>query len=231
MIKSIKHFKRFPHTNTIREQSDKTLLNTTILPDKNSSVVFCFLLCVNVCVCMHVCRTQPGSQALINYTDPLRSWGWHMFLHWCESWLCARERVCVFYTRCIGVRLVRDLMCVSATVQLQQPAVANNVSMLHVELLQLLCALLCIYKWTARSSLCCVCVCGWVMNRRFRCSARNALLSAAGASWHRQGTRCQSSAGTCSVDQWHFFFFFFFFRAENWICASRNKLSTGLIHY
>lgn len=45
------------------------------------------------------------------------------------------------------------------------------------------------------------------MNRGFRCSARNTLLSAAGASWHRQGTRCQSSAGTCSVDQWHFFFF------------------------
>lgn len=49
---------------------------------------------------------------------------------------------------------------------------------------------------------------GCVLNRRFRCNARNTLLSAAGASWHTQGTRCQSSAGTCSVDQSHFFFLF-----------------------
>lgn len=49
---------------------------------------------------------------------------------------------------------------------------------------------------------------GCVLNRRFRCNARNTLLSAAGASWHTQGTRCQSSAGTCSVDQWDFFFLF-----------------------
>lgn len=126
--------------------------------------------------------------------------------------MCVYASVCCMCTPCTSFTC--DLRCVCTYVQSQTLVMANAVCM-YACFSYNLCVFshkslsVCVYKCMACSSWC-VCVCVWVcvMNRRFRCSARNTLLSAAGASWHRQGTRCQSSAGTCSVDQWHFFFFF-----------------------
>lgn len=161
-------------------------LGTTILLDNNLSAVFCFLCCVCICVFAE-CSLH------------LRVWLITPILRGVGGDICSCTGV---KARC--VRVCVCCMCSTRTCSITMLEVANIVCTVSVSPRS---ACECVYMCMACNSFVCTYVWVCVMNRRFRCSARDTLLSAAGASWHRQGTRCQSSAGTCSVDQWHFFFF------------------------
>ena len=165
----------------------KSLLDTIISPDSSLSAVFCFLHCVCICVFAE-CSLH------------LRVWLITPILRGVGGDICSCTGV---RARCVCV-FVCAAMCSTCTCLITMLEVANIVCTASISPRR---ACECVYMCMACNSFVCMYVWVCVMNRRFRCSARNTLLSAAGASWHRQGTRCQSSAGTCSVDQWHFFFF------------------------